>query len=78
MRLSIHLNDGLLREARRRAADDGIPLRDVIETALRQFLRTRPSDQSYRVSWHTESGRLLPGVDLNRRDALTERMDGRR
>jgi len=35
MRTTVDLNDDVLRRAKRRAADEGIPLREVIETALR-------------------------------------------
>jgi predicted DNA binding CopG/RHH family protein len=38
MRTTMDLSDELLRKARKRAADEGIPLRDVVEDALRRYL----------------------------------------
>jgi hypothetical protein len=72
------LSDELLRAAKKRAADEGIPLREVIEAALRRYLRGRPNRGHYGLRWSTESGRLQPGIDLDDRDSLFERMDGGR
>ena len=72
------LSDELLRKAKRRAADEGIPLRDVVETALRHYLLARPGRGTYRLSWRAEKGRLQAGVNLDDRDALFDLMDGRR
>jgi len=72
------LSDELLRKARKRAADEGIPLRDVVEDALRRYLVGSRRRDTYRLRWSTESGRLQPGVDLDDRDALFDRMGGRR
>jgi hypothetical protein len=78
MRTTMDLSDELLRKAKRRAADEGIPLREVVETALRRYLLTRRERGRYRLSWRTEKGGLQPGVNLDDRDALFDRMDGRR
>lgn len=77
VRTTIEINDELLRQAKRRAADEGIPLREVVEQALRSYLAARPQTRAYRLRWRTESGRILPGVRLDDRDALYEVMDGR-
>jgi hypothetical protein len=77
MRTTVELSDELLRQAKKKAADEGIPLRDVLEAALRSYLAKRPKRAGYKLRWMTERGRLLPGVNLDDRDALFDLMDGR-
>jgi hypothetical protein len=77
MRTTVDISDELLRLAKRRAADSGIPLRQVVEAALRQYLASPQKRASYRLRWRTERGRLQPGVRLDDRDALFDLMDGR-
>lgn len=71
------LNDQLMRAAKRRAADEGVPLRRVIESALRSYLEGPSRQGDYRLQWRTECGRLQPGVRLEDRDALFDLMGGR-
>jgi hypothetical protein len=78
MRTTIEINDVLFRAAKRRAAERGTSLRDVVEAALRQHLGKATAASDYRLSWRTESGRIQPGVDLTDRNALFDLMDGRR
>jgi hypothetical protein len=77
MRTTVDISDPLLRQAKKRAADEGIPLRQVIEAALRTYLSGRPARPGYRMEWRTEKGRILPGVDLDDRETLFDLMDGR-
>jgi hypothetical protein len=77
MRTTVDLNDRLFRDAKRRAADQGTTLRQVIEDALRSYLGTSRPSAAYRLRWRTERGRVLPGVRLDDRDALFDLMDGR-
>jgi hypothetical protein len=77
MRTTIEISDELFRAAKKRAADDGTPLRAVIEAALRAFLMRRHTRDDYRLRWRTERGRIQPGVRLEDRDALFDLMDGR-
>lgn len=79
VRTTIDLNDELLRQAKRRAADEGVTLREVLERALRSHLAQRPGGKKkYRLRWRTERGALQPGVRLDDRDQLLELMEGRR
>jgi Arc/MetJ family transcription regulator len=78
MRTTIEISDELLRQAKRRAADEGTPLRRVVESALRAYLGGRPHNRKYRLRWRSERGRIQPGVCLEDRDALFDLMDGRR
>ena len=78
VRTTIDLGDELYRQIRKRAADDGVAMRDVLEAALRAYLSGRTSRGVYRLRWRTEEGRLQPGVDLDDRDSLFDLMDGRK
>ena len=73
MRTTLDINDELLRQAKKRAADERRALRRVVEAALTLYLAKRPRRTSYKLRWRTETGRLLPGVRLDDRDA--ERWD---
>ncbi len=77
MRTTLDLNDELLRAAKRRAADSGMSLKQVVEEALRSHMKEVPRQTGYRLQWRTECGRLQPGVRLDDRDALFDLMDGR-
>lgn len=77
MRTTLELSDELFRMAKKRAADQGAPLRQVVEEALRHYLSNKPSRTRYRLQWRAERGRMLPGVRLEDRDALLDLMDGR-
>jgi hypothetical protein len=77
MRTTIDISDELLRQAKTRSADEGIPLREVIESALRIYIQGRRAQKRYRLHWRTEHGRIQPGVRLDDRDALFDLMEGR-
>ena len=78
MRTTVDLNDQLLRDAKKRAAEEGRPLRAVIEEALRTMIHARgPGDQRFQLQWRTEMGRLQAGVRLDDRQSLFDLMDGR-
>lgn len=70
------LSDELFRQAKQRAASEGIPFREVVEAALRSYLSRRAPRQDYRLRWTAERGRVRPGVQLDDRDALFDLMDG--
>lgn len=78
MRTTIDLNDELMRRIKRLAADQGVTFRELVERALRGLVDKRPSQKPYRLKWRSEQGKLQPGVTLEDRDALFDRMDGRR
>ena len=78
MRTTMDLNDEVFRAAKRRAAEEGRTLRDVIEAALRAYLGQPRRRKGYALSWRPERGRLRPGVQIDDRDALWDVMEGRR
>jgi hypothetical protein len=75
MRTTVDIRGELLRQAKKKAASDGTTLREVIEAALTSYLSGKPKKSGYRLRWTTDSGMLLPGVDLEDRDALFDLMD---
>jgi predicted transcriptional regulator len=79
VRTTLNLDDELMRLVKQRARATGRTITQVIEEALREGLSgTRPqASQPFELRWVTVRGRLLPGVDLDDRDSLYERMDGR-
>jgi len=77
MRTSIEINDELFREAKQRAANDRVPLRRIVESALRIYLEQPKQRQDYKLQWRTEKGRVQAGVRLEDRDALFDLMEGR-
>ncbi len=76
MKVTIDIDDDLLKRARVRAHDERTTLRRIVEVALREYLAPPPRRRSYRLQWRTERGRVLPGVDLDSRASLYRRMDG--
>jgi hypothetical protein len=77
MRTTLEIGDELFRRVKRRAVNEGATFRAVVETALTLYLSKGSRRAPYRLRWRTESGRVLPGVRLDDRDALFGLMDGR-
>lgn len=68
-----------MRRTKRTAIERGLTLTALIEEALREHLRGgeehRP--EPWRLRLVTAGGATRPGVDLDDRDTLYERMEGR-
>lgn len=78
MRTTVEISDELFRLAKKRAADESAPLRQIIESGLRLYLSgQRRKTPGYKLRWRSEKGRILPGVSLTDRDALFDLMEGR-
>jgi hypothetical protein len=78
VRTTLNLEDSLVREAKKRAAQEGRTLTSVIEEALRLLL-TRPRQRAaYRLGWVVRRGTRKPALDVADRDALYDHMEGRR
>lgn len=77
MRTTLELDDAVLRAAKKRAAEEGTTLTRLIEEALRARLAPAPRSRRHRLKPLTKRGRPVPGVDIEDRDALYERMEGR-
>jgi hypothetical protein len=79
MRTTIRLEDSLLAEAKRIAAETGSTLTAVIENALRQsFAHQKRAEKRGKVRFTTSGkGGLRPGVDLDNSAALLDLMEQR-
>lgn len=79
MRTTLNLDDELMRQTKQRAIERGLTLTALIEEALREHLRreSEPAHAAWRLRLVTAGGAPRPGVDLDDRDALYERMEGR-
>lgn len=78
MRTTVRLDDALLEQARREAAQRGITLTALIEHGLRLALRRAPpAEPNERVALPVSraSGGTMPGVDLDDMAALLDHMD---
>ena len=71
MKITLNIDDELLRQARLRAAKEGVALSRMVENALRRHLGKR-----YKLLWRTEQGRLLASGSLADRTKLFDLMDG--
>ena len=79
MRITVHLPDGVLKESKQHAIDQGITLSELMEDALRELLARRQqlALRRRRVRLPTFKGRgLAPGVDLHDSADLLDQMEG--
>ena len=79
MRTTLNLDDELMRTLKRRAAETGRTMTDLVEEALRELFN-RPSEGRGKgeFRWVTVRGEVRPGIDITDRDSLLEAMEGRR
>ena len=76
MKTTLNLNDQVLRQAKGRAARDGITLTRFVEDALRARLtEARERKRGFRLRLTTVTGDAPPNVDIADRDALYEVID---
>lgn len=76
MRTTVSIDDEVLGMAKRRAADEGRTLGDLITEALRERFARRQGRSHGRfeaVTWG--EGAALPGIDVTSNAALRDRMD---
>ena len=82
VRTTIDLPDELFRRVKKKAAEENITLRELIERALRSHLGGYKRSKDYRFNFHPFRGKgLQPGVnetDLSDRDRLFDLMEARR
>jgi predicted DNA-binding ribbon-helix-helix protein len=77
MRTTVRLDDDLMREAKVRAAEQGITLTKLIDESLRERLAARPRPKQsgpFRLRSYGERG-TRPGVDLEDNRAVRDLMD---
>ena len=76
MKTTLNLNDQVLRQAKGRAAREGITLTRFVEDALRARLSdAHRKKRGFRLRLETVIGTSPPNVDIADRDALYEVID---
>ena len=76
MKTTLDLNDQVLRQAKSRAAREGITLTKFVEDALRARLAAgRDGKAPFRMRLITVKGDRPPNVDISDRDALYDVID---
>ncbi len=76
MKMTMEFDDGLVRAAEARAAEEGETLRALIERIVADYVRDE-SRSNRSLGLLTKGGRPVPGVDIDSRAALYESMDAR-
>lgn len=76
MKTTLDLPDELFVAAKKRAAEQRRPLRELVEQGIRTELKkgrtARPGPAP--IGWVTVKGGLPPGVDVSDRDAMHDRL----
>ena len=67
----------ILAALKRRAADQGRSVQDLVNEFLRQGLRSRGTHPAYRLRLGGWKAKLQPGVDLEDREKLFDLLGGR-
>ncbi len=77
MRTTIRINDDLLKQAKKRAANEGRTLTSLVEDGLAFILAKPKANRRERVELPVSkaSGGVLPGIDLNQASDLEEVMN---
>jgi hypothetical protein len=77
MKITVEIGGKLLRQIKRKAADEGVTIRQVVEGTLRVYFGKQTNRKRYQLNWKPERGHILPGVQLDDRDVLFNLMDSR-
>ncbi|MFH2007655.1 MAG: DUF2191 domain-containing protein [bacterium] len=76
MRTTLNLDNELLRQVKKIAADTDRTLTEVFQELLWQGLNQRSMPQEeFRMEWTPVRGPVKPGVDLADRDSLLDTME---
>jgi hypothetical protein len=74
MKTTVDLPEDLLRDWKKKAAEEGTTLKEMWESLLSSALHpTRPPRRSKRkIRWVTAAGGLPPGLDISSRERMWE------
>lgn len=75
MKTTLNLDDRVLRQAKERAARDGMTLTAFVENALKAKLLQEQQRIPYRFDPKIVTGTRPPNVDISERDALYDVID---
>jgi len=79
MRITVQIDDNLLRQAKKEAQRRGETVRSILEQGLRLVLagsQPRPSRKRVMLPVSREGGGIAPGVDLDDSATLLDLMEG--
>ena len=76
MKMTMELDDQLVQKVEACAAEQGKTLVILIERILSDYVQSHGESKSA-IALLTKSGRPVPGVDIDDRTALYDRMDAR-
>jgi hypothetical protein len=75
--ITLSLGDDLIQAVESQARHTGRTPDQVIEHVLREALLEKSPKKPYKLRWVTVEGHPQPGMDLDDRSALLDRMEGR-
>ncbi len=78
LKTTLNLDDRLLRNAKKTAAERGVTLTSIIEDGLRSALARPTPRKRFKLRLKTVAGKRLPRVDISDREALYDLMESRR
>lgn len=76
IKVTLQVDDDLWAQTKRYAADNGQTLSTVVESALREFLRSHSSGQARITLITHHGGPFQPGIDIDKSAVLQDLMDG--
>ncbi len=76
-RTTLVIEDALLRQLKKRAADEGRSLQDLANEVLRRGLTTPRAQSKFKLKIQGWNSVEQPGVDILDRDKLFDLMNGR-
>jgi hypothetical protein len=75
-RTTLVIEDGLLRQIKKKAAEEGRSFQSLANDLLRRAL-AMTTHKPYRLDWEGWDAEQLPGVNILDRDTLFDLMNGR-
>lgn len=75
MKTTLELPDPLFRDAKKRAAEEGVPFRLLVERALREHLAAGRRPSARGLKWHVIRGTAPPALDVIDRDRMYDFLD---
>jgi len=74
MRTTLDIDDAVMEQVKKRAAERHEAIRDIVEEALRAYLNATRPHAPCKLQWQTEGGGLRPGIDLEDRNSMLDSM----
>ena len=76
MRTTLNIDSEVMALVKRRAAESGKTITEIVEQALRKEVAgNAPRTERFVLRWSTVAGRTEPGIDLADRDSLYGAME---